>query len=700
MVQGQEYILEEGVSDNDLQTEQQQIESRGKDEATWQDQEGNWQSGSLTDAVTNVPSQGTITLWSDVSLTGGITISKQLTIVSNDAQNPCTIKNTTQDTDDRKDRGRIFTITSGELWLQDIILDGGRTEGTVAYHPLICVNGQAAILRMLDGAVLQDAENMSERMCGGGINLRRGQLYMHGGSKITHCKARDGGGVEVNSSSAYNYAMFGLAGGNIEECEADNGGGIYVNIGMVQMMSGEITGNRATKEASESERNGGGGIYIAGESALAKRAAVLIRGGRIADNTAVSDGGGILVKGGAYTQLQMEGGTLEGNKAQCGGGISVIRGNLRLYSGTVTGNQASLYGGGILGSPNSLIELQGNPKVYDNIAKDTEDRFDNLYLDGREDDSPTEATAPISLVGALTDGVQLGMSRWVRPDEGGHPYREMIVPGYNTTTKSDYTITQGDLDRLCDDRLSSQKELYADNMEEYAFLLHEGKIVMVLAVDITLDRDKLSLKTAGETATLNAVVTPDNALIQDVIWSSSDETIATVDADGVVTAVSEGQAVITATTVSPYHASASCKVTVGEEEEEPSEPKPPQTPDKPENDKEESGGEDPGVSIPDAGGEDGNEENTVQPDPSQNNDSYAKSTRGGVQGTQAVQNQITQKSQPAQSVPAVQNIQTTKNPQTGSFILWMYAAAVLSALCMLILTFWRIKRKKRKRRER
>lgn len=49
----------------------------------------------------------------------------------------------------------------------------------------------------------------------------------------------------------------------------------------------------------------------------------------------------------------------------------------------------------------------------------------------------------------------------------------------------------------------------------------------------------------GETLTLNATVTDENA---EIYWSSSDETVATVDENGMVTAHSLGQAVITAKT--------------------------------------------------------------------------------------------------------------------------------------------------------
>ena len=58
---------------------------------------------------------------------------------------------------------------------------------------------------------------------------------------------------------------------------------------------------------------------------------------------------------------------------------------------------------------------------------------------------------------------------------------------------------------------------------------------------MTLDQAELSLYT-GKTATLTATVTPENATNKAVTWKSSDDTIATVDNNGKVTAVKEGTA--------------------------------------------------------------------------------------------------------------------------------------------------------------
>gem|GEM_PF-6507021 len=75
---------------------------------------------------------------------------------------------------------------------------------------------------------------------------------------------------------------------------------------------------------------------------------------------------------------------------------------------------------------------------------------------------------------------------------------------------------------------------------------------------ITLSDEALELE-VGVTAILTATVEPDNATEPAVTWISSDETVATVDENGVVTAIAEGEAVITATADG---VSAVCTVTV------------------------------------------------------------------------------------------------------------------------------------------
>ena len=77
---------------------------------------------------------------------------------------------------------------------------------------------------------------------------------------------------------------------------------------------------------------------------------------------------------------------------------------------------------------------------------------------------------------------------------------------------------------------------------------------------IKLNKEILTLS-VGATEVLKATVLPATALITDVLWSSSDTTIATVDVNGKVTGIVVGEATITATTVDGGH-EAHCAVTV------------------------------------------------------------------------------------------------------------------------------------------
>ncbi len=75
------------------------------------------------------------------------------------------------------------------------------------------------------------------------------------------------------------------------------------------------------------------------------------------------------------------------------------------------------------------------------------------------------------------------------------------------------------------------------------------------------ENNNIKLKT-GETSTVKAEITPENASDKSVVWTSNREDIASVDADGRITARSTGKAIITAKT-SDGNLTASCMVTVG-----------------------------------------------------------------------------------------------------------------------------------------
>ncbi len=82
----------------------------------------------------------------------------------------------------------------------------------------------------------------------------------------------------------------------------------------------------------------------------------------------------------------------------------------------------------------------------------------------------------------------------------------------------------------------------------------------VAVTGVTLSPTTLSF-VAGETVTLTATVNPTNATNKDVTWKSDKTAVATVDANGKVTAKTAGTATITVTTADGAK-TATCKVTV------------------------------------------------------------------------------------------------------------------------------------------
>ena len=92
--------------------------------------------------------------------------------------------------------------------------------------------------------------------------------------------------------------------------------------------------------------------------------------------------------------------------------------------------------------------------------------------------------------------------------------------------------------------------------------------IPVAVTGVTLDKTVLNMELGGN-QTLVATVAPNDADNKEVTWSSSKEAAATVDGNGKVTAVAEGEAVITVKTKDGGY-TATCKVTVTK----PAEPEP------------------------------------------------------------------------------------------------------------------------------
>lgn len=98
-----------------------------------------------------------------------------------------------------------------------------------------------------------------------------------------------------------------------------------------------------------------------------------------------------------------------------------------------------------------------------------------------------------------------------------------------------------------------------DDVEIYTDSPYKEYVAPVAVTGVSLNTNALNLVTGGSDS-LIATVAPNDATNKNVTWSTSNSSVATV-ADGVVTAVSAGNASITVTTVDGGY-TASCTVTV------------------------------------------------------------------------------------------------------------------------------------------
>jgi uncharacterized protein YjdB len=121
------------------------------------------------------------------------------------------------------------------------------------------------------------------------------------------------------------------------------------------------------------------------------------------------------------------------------------------------------------------------------------------------------------------------------------------VASIKSSSKSTYNVYSGTGDTFTCAKTTANVYLYK-------------QVVSVPVTSVSLNYSSLTLS-VGNTATLVATIVPGNATNQSVTWASSNTSVATVDANGVVTAHAAGSATITVTTVDGSH-TATCTITV------------------------------------------------------------------------------------------------------------------------------------------
>ena len=153
-----------------------------------------------------------------------------------------------------------------------------------------------------------------------------------------------------------------------------------------------------------------------------------------------------------------------------------------------------------------------------------------------------------------------GYVRTVTPPAHEHRYGDWSKDGTNHWHEC--------TDAACPNQSESIKDkaahIYDDDADTTCNICGYVRTVtpeIVPVSQITLNKAETSIS-VGNSETLTATVTPENAANKALKWASSDEDVATVAPDGTVTAVKAGAATITATAADGSGKSATCTVTV------------------------------------------------------------------------------------------------------------------------------------------
>ena len=130
---------------------------------------------------------------------------------------------------------------------------------------------------------------------------------------------------------------------------------------------------------------------------------------------------------------------------------------------------------------------------------------------------------------------------------------KFVLPIAGSTTLSGATVKMGDKDAIA----FGASQTLAGKVYNVAKTQAE---TIIAVTSVELDADEMTLK-VGDEGQLQATVAPENAANKSVTWSSSNESVATVEQNGKISAVGVGESTITVTTTDGGK-TATCKVIV------------------------------------------------------------------------------------------------------------------------------------------
>ena len=278
---------------------------------------------------------------------------------------------------------------------------------------ILAINGVK--ITMGDGAVIRNNTNRNYEL-GGGILLGNGSIFTMNGGEISGNTANGGGGVaiigstmvmnggKISNNSTYQTSGQGSYGAGVYVADYANasGGDILFKPkpASFEMNGGKITGNKALDY-------GGGVLTFPQES---QKITINIKNGEISGNKVTEGSGGAVAAFFDGTELNIKGGTLTGNSAyQFGGGVFLYQAtNATISGGTISKNKALRSGGGVCLFANSVAKQTGG-SIENNVANVGGGVFSGTYTmtGGAIKDNNNSLTKEARL-STLGDGVFVG----------------------------------------------------------------------------------------------------------------------------------------------------------------------------------------------------------------------------------------------------------------------------------------------------
>lgn len=254
--------------------------------------------------------------------------------------------------------------------------------GILAFTP----TGRPALSKLTFGGTATVRNNTAGDNSGG-IAVSRTTLTMTGGSVTGNTAVSTGGGISLGNTNS--TIQGGVISNNKVSGTTDGGGGVRIfTTSKLTLSGGEIKGNQAVLT--------GGGMTVGGQ--------VIMTGGEISGNAVTGKvqnqggGGGVRLYAGA--KMTASGGTISGNTAPYGAGVTIdgpfqtspfaefmlsganVTGNvvtgtnvgggffndgkLTISSGSVTGNTATTNGGGVFNRKNATYTQPGGSVTGNN----------------------------------------------------------------------------------------------------------------------------------------------------------------------------------------------------------------------------------------------------------------------------------------------------------------------------------------------